>query len=454
MSTCCPTIARIFGGSLARQLGLMNAGVITGLTTLVVILHLSVYHELAVDRAHERATHLAGTVADFATSYVADLRIGELNVVLRNLARTDEVTDAYVVDASGAILADASGDAERLLSDGSDTFVDRVIATAAPYTEITETGLEVGYPIRFSSVEMGVVRLTLAMDTAMAEAGEARRSTLVVAFLVLLLSLPSSVMLIRRLTGPIETLSEHTKAVAEGDLQTKVAVEGHGELGELAHAFNVMLDALHEKTERTRAMAFQDSMTGLANRARLNEVLAAEMPRATAETPLVVHLLDLDGFKQVNDTLGHEAGDELLTLVARRLENAVDDVTAMRDWAPGTSVRLLARLGGDEFVCVVGGADAVALAGALSDEILRTIRREFTLEVGEARIGTSIGSAVAPDQATTASELLRQADLRMYEFKRRHKPTGRRAEDSRHAIPLDNRHSSSETKETATENST
>ncbi|MEZ5823672.1 MAG: GGDEF domain-containing protein [Geminicoccaceae bacterium] len=277
--------------------------------------------------------------------------------------------------------------------------------------------MQIGFPVRLSSSETGIVRLNVGMSEALTEAGEARGSTILIAALILLLSLPLSLMLIRRMTGPLSTLTHHTKAVAAGDLQTKVVIDGEGELAELATSFNLMLDALHEKTERIRTMAYTDSLTGLANRARLNDVLAEKMTTVSDVRPVTVMLLDLDRFKQVNDTLGHEAGDRLLKLVARRLENAVETACRHGPAGPDAMTSLIARLGGDEFVCLIEGEQSPEVARLASDRIIYALNQPFDIGGRTANIGTSIGMTSAPGAGKTASEVLRKADQAMYRAK-------------------------------------
>ncbi|MEZ5848667.1 MAG: diguanylate cyclase [Geminicoccaceae bacterium] len=404
-------------GSLTRRLTVMNAGIIVLLTMAVVAIHLSVYQQMALQRSEQRALHLAGTVADFASSYLLDLRVNELNLVLHNLRSTGEVQKAFVVDSEGTVIADSSGDSTNILSTATDEAVIRVLQTGEPVSIVGTGSLEIGFPVRLSSSETGIVRLTVGTNEALNEVSEARGSTILIAGLILLLSLPLSLMLVRRMTGPLSTLTDHTKAVAQGDLQTKVAVDGEGELAELATSFNTMLDALHEKTERIRSMAYTDSLTGLANRARLNDTLAESMMTANDDRPVSVMLLDLDRFKQVNDTLGHEAGDRLLKHVARRLENALETACRHGPAGPEAVSHLIARLGGDEFVCLIDGERSQEVARIASERIIQALNQPFDIGGVTADIGTSIGVTWAPGAARTASELLREADQAMYRAK-------------------------------------
>ena len=404
-------------GSLARRLSVMNAGIITLLTMFVVVVHLTVYQEMVLERSEQRALHLAGTVADFSASYLLDLRVNDLNVVLHNMRKTGEAERAFVVDAEGTILADGSLDGENILTTSYDDIVAEVLATNAPVSRIDDQFLEVGFPVRLSSTETGVVRLAVSMSGAVAEAGEARGSTILIAGLVLLLSLPLSLMLIRKMTGPLLTLTEHTKAVAAGDLTTKVSIDGLGELGELASSFNRMLDALHEKTERIHTMAYTDALTGLANRARLNDVLYDRVPLATSKQPLVIMLLDLDRFKQVNDTLGHEAGDLLLTLVARRLENVLDDVGSTVRHAGETPRSMLARLGGDEFIILLMDVTTQEDAERVAQNIHNILVPPMILQSNAVKISASIGIALSTIKYQDAAAVLHDADIAMYAAK-------------------------------------
>ncbi len=154
--------------------------------------------------------------------------------------------------------------------------------------------------------------------------------------------------------------------------------------------------------------ATHDMLTGLANRAalleRMNSALAhmRQQPRCA----LTVHILDLDGFKQVNDTLGHAAGDNLLRELAGRLESLLGETD------------MIARLGGDEFAIIQTAAgDQREAAIELAVQALELVAAPFQLEGQEVKVGTSIGIALAPANGTDAAELLKKADLALYRVK-------------------------------------
>ncbi len=169
--------------------------------------------------------------------------------------------------------------------------------------------------------------------------------------------------------------------------------------------------ATHEDiTEQRRSeveiqhMAHHDALTDLANRVLLNERLEQALAGRSEQT-VVLHHLDLDQFKAVNDTLGHPAGDQLLRQVADRLRGLV---------RKGDTV---ARMGGDEFAIVQVGIDAPADAPTLAQRIIRVVSEPYDISGHQVTIGVSIGIAVGLGDGLSPDELLRRADVALYRAK-------------------------------------
>lgn len=163
---------------------------------------------------------------------------------------------------------------------------------------------------------------------------------------------------------------------------------------------------LEDSKAQASFLAFHDALTGIPNRAlfedRLEQALAN---RRRTGASLALHYIDLDRFKHVNDTLGHPAGDELIRRGAKRLAALVDEVDTV------------ARLGGDEFAIIQFEVADVQAALALGQKIVAAFEPPFDIAGSEARVGASVGVAVASDSATTAEDLMRQADIALYEAK-------------------------------------
>lgn len=157
---------------------------------------------------------------------------------------------------------------------------------------------------------------------------------------------------------------------------------------------------------KLRFLAHHDALTGLANRERLQEALEDSLRRMRRdERQVAVIALDLDGFKEINDTLGHAAGDLLLREVGQRLRGLM------------RGEDLVARLGGDEFVVVQAGLAAPADAATLAERILASLAEPFELDGHRALIGCSAGIAVAPQDGEEAEALLSHADAALYRAK-------------------------------------
>jgi diguanylate cyclase (GGDEF)-like protein len=165
-------------------------------------------------------------------------------------------------------------------------------------------------------------------------------------------------------------------------------------------------------TEKRRAeaeitrLALFDSLTGLANRQRMRLSLEQTLAQPHGGHGMTgLFLLDLDRFKAVNDTLGHQVGDELLKQVAQRLQQTVGDAG------------LVGRLGGDEFQVVLPREGNRERLGALADKVIDALSQAYYIDGATIAIGCSIGIAIAPDHGDTPETLIRNADLALYAAK-------------------------------------
>lgn len=166
--------------------------------------------------------------------------------------------------------------------------------------------------------------------------------------------------------------------------------------------------------ERTIRLASYDTLTELPNRALLRSHLARELENCSPDNQVAVLFLDMDEFKAVNDTLGHQIGDELLMSVARSLKNS----------CAGPN-EFVARLGGDEFALVVSGVSTEFQILNVVQRIYQAVRRSHQCSSHQLAVDTSIGIAVAPSQGSTCDEILQNADLAMYDAKSSGKRTYR-----------------------------
>ena len=167
-------------------------------------------------------------------------------------------------------------------------------------------------------------------------------------------------------------------------------------------------------TERKRAeetikeLAYQDALTGLPNRVLFNDRFSMALARARRhQQRLGIMLLDLDHFKDINDTLGHSVGDKLLRIVGERLAGLL------------RTSDTIARMGGDEFLLLLTEIARLNDVMTIAQKILRVLRKPFAIDNHELMITTSIGITIFPDDGDTADSLLKNADIAMYRAKER-----------------------------------
>ena len=174
----------------------------------------------------------------------------------------------------------------------------------------------------------------------------------------------------------------------------------------LAESRRRELAARRAHAEKVEYLAYHDSLTGLANRSLLSRLLGQAIHQAhRRQGRLAMLFLDLDKFKDINDTLGHDAGDELLREVARRLQACLRESD------------LVARIAGDEFVVVLPEVEDRALVENVASKIIELIARPYTLSGRQAEVTVSIGISIYPDDGEDEDTLTKNADKAMYQAK-------------------------------------
>jgi diguanylate cyclase (GGDEF)-like protein len=186
-----------------------------------------------------------------------------------------------------------------------------------------------------------------------------------------------------------------------------VAVPSDEEIAVLSTEFNKMISELHSRDLKLQSQALTDELTGLPNRRLLSDRLSQALQSAKRDNRILALLyLDLDGFKLVNDSLGHSTGDALLGQVTERLRSRIRKSDT------------LARLGGDEFTLLLTKLNNRDEAGLVAQSLLEVLSKPFQIESHEVTISASIGISIFPENGADASQLLQQADSAMYAAKR------------------------------------
>jgi diguanylate cyclase len=325
--------------------------------------------------------------------------------VLEALRREPSVVSACLFDTAGSLFSEYERDAGVLPCSRRTSTATRA---AGGYRRVLR-------PIR--RVEDFVGSIEVTADTG--DLKQRNSHMLVIAIGLALVSLTmagfSGIVLQRRISRPVVQLAAAMNRVTrDGSLDAHVKEEGAQEIAQLAAGFNRMIVELEHRHQIARQAQTQlleqartDALTGLPNRRYLAEQLEHHLSKLTQEKWMIALLyIDLDGFKVVNDSLGHAIGDLLLCEVSKRLQSRV------------RSVDTLARVGGDEFTVILTGLEGENDAMAAANGLIQSLSRPFVIEGHEITMGASIGISTRRPAGLEDLDLLKQADSAMYAAKR------------------------------------
>jgi diguanylate cyclase (GGDEF)-like protein len=266
--------------------------------------------------------------------------------------------------------------------------------------------------------------LLRAAEHAAASAALAERTLQQTGTAVLGVVLVVSLLLSLSITVPVRRLTSATRELTAGNRQARAPRGGSAEIDELAESFNAMADQVAhaeselrahqtqlerhvaERTQQLHHLAHHDPLTQLPNRRQLATHLAAALTRAAATGQrLALLFVDLDNFKSINDTLGHNFGDRVLQAITERLRGATG------------AGALLSRLGGDEFTVLIEDVQSVEQVGERAGALVATLQQPLMVDGRVLSTSASIGASLFPDHATDAEALLRCADVALFRAK-------------------------------------
>jgi predicted signal transduction protein with EAL and GGDEF domain/archaellum component FlaG (FlaF/FlaG flagellin family) len=322
---------------------------------------------------------------------------------------------ATSLDAAGladmpALVADAAGGAFGVLPDLRRLGDHRYVGGVFPLTRDPNAS--------------SVGRLVLLADWEPTQQfiDQLRERVLAGGLLVFAVALVGGVIFSRRLIRPLHDIAAAASDIAAGNLALQLPVRGSAEAISVARAFNDMSTSLRVARERLVHDAIHDHLTHLPNRLLFMERLQRAMNRRKRypEYIFAVLFIDIDRFKQVNDSLGHAAGDRLLMGFAERLAGAVrrdDTVSRLPATEPEAAPNTLARFGGDEFVVLLDDISEPIDAVRVAERIQRVAARAITVNGHDVFVTPSIGVAVSASSHTSSEDVVRDADLAMHRAK-------------------------------------
>lgn len=418
------------------------AGIVLAATGLIGATYLRLSTQLIVDHAETNARDLARALAVASAAAVEAEDHESLRQVAEESVKSGHLAYVIFADTTGRMLASfqrETGSIRDFLLDGADRVsvepINRPSLVAGAHGH---SRVDVVYPVQAISTHepetslrstVGFIRLGVSLKDSEAQLNSLVRNVFGLTIGITLLMVPIGFQVVRHIAGPIEHLSRAARSFASGRLDARVEVKRRDEIGELARSFNAMADelasshnqlvklnseledrvlqrtnALENANRQLREMAARDSLTGLYNRRHFNDLLAqlfAESGRYG--TDLTCMMMDLDNFKRVNDSLGHQAGDKLLQLTADVIRSSIREAD------------VAVRYGGDEFAVLLPQTSPVDARNS-AERIITNFRNALARDLPEANISTLSIGLVSRERnlPTTAPELVNLADEALY----------------------------------------
>ncbi len=387
----------------------------------------SVLRELAREDLARRAGAMASHLASNLSRPMAEADFAAVAAVSQSARLQPDLKYIIVFDSAGAMvdngsqggqhgkpmvdpLADAALHATSLTLQWSGDLLDASAPVLAPDGQRVG-GLRLGLELGEATPDQ--LKLLEPIGEKLDEAGE-RNHLWTFALLGLLGAIGVlAVYLIEwRILAPVRSLARVMTEDRPGQPTPLAAasLERADEVGDLMRAFVRMREGIAKHDRDIRRMAYTDPLTGLANRLSFRELLDDRLLTLHASSgELALLFVDLDDFKRVNDTLGHEAGDEVLSQLSARLRLILERL--------GAESSDIARFGGDEFIVLYMAEDIRTASARMAEAIIEEIQRPLVLNGRQVFLGASIGITMFPFDAYHAGQLLKNADIAMYQAK-------------------------------------
>ena len=315
------------------------------------------------------------------------MQYGKVKKVLDEIVSSDSVTHAAVFDDTGALVASFGS---KPTTDGHD------------YLSVTQ-------PIvyRDGNLVTNAGRLVIHLSNAAITAHLQRglQNAFLVSLLATLVTMVGLWCATQHVVGrPLTAISDAIRKIRAGDGSVKAFVTSRNEIGMLALAFNEMQDTQRRAKEHLAHVAAHDGLTGLTNRYGFDTAFEATL-RAVGDRTIALHFVDMDGFKKINDTYGHDAGDQFLIQIAERLRSTAGPAN------------IVARIGGDEFLILQPDVTGIEEARAFAERILEAVADKVDFQDTTILPCCCIGFAVRHVTAPDARNLRTLADAALYEAK-------------------------------------
>ncbi len=362
--------------------------------------------------------------------------VSDIESMLANIRMRPDILQISVVDRKLVYFIDGDPNTDPIANFNYNDLQLNALRTGRIVYETGEGRISVGEPIMVDGTPAGAVLVQFANPGGWAMLWSLLGFKLISAVPILITAIFFAIGLSGQVTRALGRFSAVALRVADGGRQEPMALEGPREFRQFAETFNTMMSKFKHNIDQVYELAFVDRITQLPNR----EFFRMELTRAINRTQRngtagALLFVDLDGFKHVNDSLGHDMGDKLLAGFAERVQGIIrvedtitwnaSDIDRMDREQPEKSRQVLARLGGDEFTVLLAEIREETDAATVARRLISAVNEPFEIGGTEVRIGASVGIATFPRDGNNAAQVLKSADMAMYLAKEEGKNTYR-----------------------------
>ncbi len=390
------------------------------------------------DRLQE-ALSMTNVVARSLEKQFDYFELSEIEGILESVRTRSNVVQVLAVDANRTFFLDGDRLTPTLLAAEDVPDQAEAIASGEMQYSVKEAVITVAEPLVNNGGVIGSIMIRYKNPSFAEVAWPIVTANLSSSIPVLMIGILLAGLLSRQITGPLSRLSKATNMVANGDLDVALPIEGPNEVKSLGNSVSDMIKTLRSNIEQIYELAYVDRTTQLPNREFFRKELTRAIRRCVRQkTTGALLFVDLDGFKRVNDTFGHDVGDVLLSQFSDRLANVLraedligfdsvpssDDVMEEEN-GQRSKKQVLARLGGDEFTVLLSEIREATDAATVSQRIIAAVSEPFEINGSKISIGASVGIAAFPQDGSDYQTILKSADMAMYQAKEEGKNTYR-----------------------------
>ena len=432
-------LAHFCGGLHFRFLTLI-LGVVTAL--LVVQLTVETVRETnqSTLTRYNQAINLTSIVSKSIETQIHGVIPANVDHILSTIQDNENVQHASVINAEKTLILDGNPETPNRLKFHSNPLQIKALSSGEREVGENQARIEIAEPLKAQGKVVGALLIQFGKPGFFETFGPILQSKMTGLLPILFVGLLAASLLVTQITKPIRKLVDGAKIFSDGDLNHRVEVEGAREIRVLGDAFTHMVERLKENIEQTHELAYVDRVTQLPNREFFRKELTRSINRALrSNSSGALLFVDLDGFKKVNDTMGHDQGDQLLLAFANRITQVLRkedlvgiDINSLsideaddEDESESKSKQVLARLGGDEFTILLSEIREETDAASVARRIINAVNQPFDVDGSSITIGASIGIATFPRDGSDYQNVLKSADMAMYQAKEEGKGTYR-----------------------------